>query len=359
MKILKGLKALVIVKNILILSNLRGLYQFDLESHKLKKIYNFKLSFFSILSMLGLPFRRLLRQDVSTAISIDSQNLLLVKNKKLASLNLSNSTINFEINIPKGSRPLNLIKISSLNGFNDGIYFGEYFSNPSKEEVRIFRIKDEKLETVFTFKKNIIDHIHNLIVDKIRNCIWILAGDFGTGASIFQARDDFKTVNKVAGGLQKFRSCVAFPIEEGLLYATDSQFEQNSINILYQKNNKWLDKKVKNINGPSIFGTSINDKYFFSSSVEAINSGNLFRKLTRNKKGPGILKNQSEIICGNVKSGFETVYVNEKDALPFILFQFGNILFPNGTNKTDQLIFTPVALKINDFDTRIIDLKNI
>ena len=128
------------------------------------------------------------------------------------------------------------------------------------------------------------------------------------------------------------------------------------IKILYNKENNWVEKDIKSINGPCIYGTSINNKYYFSTSVEAINSGNLFQKLIRNKKGPGIIKNQSEIVFGDLENGFNTIYENKKDRLPFILFQFGNILFPNGTNNDNKLIFTPIALKFNDFDTVIINL---
>lgn len=356
MKTIKGLKAIIIDNSLVILSGISGLYTYNLINERLKKIYDFKLTFKSLLSYLGLPLRRLLRDDISIAISLDKENILYVKNRKIIALNISKSKINFEISIPRGSRPLNILKIESLNGFDDGIYFGEYFSNPEKKEVNIYKIENKELKSVFTFQKNTIDHIHNLIIDQKRNCIWILAGDFGTGAAIYQAKDNFKIVNKIVSGSQKFRSCVAFPIDEGLLYATDSQFESNSIKILYNKENNWVEKNIKTINGPCIYGTSINNKYYFSTSVEAINSGNLFQRLIRNKKGPGIIKNQSEIVSGDLVNGFKIIYENKKDRLPFILFQFGNILFPNGTNSTNKLIFTPIALKSNNFDTLIVDL---
>ena len=61
-------------------------------------------------------------------------------------------------------------------------------------------------------------------------------------------------------------------------------------------------------------------------------------------------------MCVNSEGNISTVYENKKDKLPYILFQFGNILFPNGTNNTNKLVFTPIALKSNDFDTIIMDL---
>ncbi|MDB3927287.1 hypothetical protein N9343_00935 [Flavobacteriaceae bacterium] len=356
MKILEGLKSLIINENKLVLSDLHGLYIYDLNVESLKKIYNFKHTFKSIISCLGRPLRRLLREDVSLAIFDDNESILFVKNKKITSLNILTSTINYEIKLPRGSRPLNLLKIKSNKNFNDGIYFGEYFSNPKKNKVNIFKIEKGNLKSVFTFNENIINHIHNLVLDQYNNCIWILTGDFGSGAAIYQATDNFKTVKKIFGGLQKFRSCVAFPNKDGLLYATDSQFETNSIRILYKEHNNWLEKSINIINGPCIFGTTINNTYYFSTSVEAINSGNLLNKLLRNTRGPGIIRNQSEIVSIDSKGNIKTIYKNKKDKLPYILFQFGNILFPNGTNNTSKLVFTPIALKSNDFDTIIMDI---
>ena len=76
MKLIKGLKALAIYKESLILSGLDGLYTYDLINKSLKKIYNFKLTLKSLLSYLGSPIRRLLRDDISNAIVINKENLL-------------------------------------------------------------------------------------------------------------------------------------------------------------------------------------------------------------------------------------------------------------------------------------------
>ena len=79
MKTIKGLKAVIIEESLVILTGIGGLYTYDLINEKLKKIYNFKLTFKSLLSYLGLPLRRLLRDDISTAILIDKENILYVK----------------------------------------------------------------------------------------------------------------------------------------------------------------------------------------------------------------------------------------------------------------------------------------
>ena len=74
MKIIKGLKAIIIDNSLVILSGITGLYSYNLINERLKKIYNFKLTFKSLLSYLGSPLRRLLRNDISIAISIECTN---------------------------------------------------------------------------------------------------------------------------------------------------------------------------------------------------------------------------------------------------------------------------------------------
>jgi hypothetical protein len=352
--VLKGYQVLTMSgEDEVFLSKLNTLYKYEIAKNYLTVVYKFKTDFFTQISKVFNPLRRFFRKDIRYAIISKQNELVMVKEGVIYTLKISNGEILSEIKIPKGVRPLNFLKIKDLENFDEGLYFGEYFDNDEKEAVRIFKKGENSLDEVYCFKPGSIYHIHNLIEDKNRGCVWILTGDFGNEAAIFQAFDNFKRIECVVRGQQVFRSCVAFPVAEGLLYATDSQFEQNSIRLLKQNNQVWESIYVADLNGPCIFGSSIGDQYYFSTSVEAINSGGRIQKFLRNKRGPGIIENHSEIVGGNCNKGFKTIYTNKKDFLPFILFQFGNILFPSGENKTKKIIFTPIALKKNDFNTLI------
>ena len=354
---LKNLLVLAVEnENTVYVSNLNRLYTYNIETNLLKEIYRFNADISTVLSKFSKIFRRLFRNDIRYAYKIDDENLLAVRSKKIYRINTFSGQIESTIILPRGSRPLNIIKVEELSGFSDGLYFGEYFSNPTKESVKIFQYLNDRLKEVYVFPNGELNHIHNLIVDHYRKCIWILTGDFGEGAAIYQATQNFQKVKCIVSGYQKFRSCVAFPVKEGLVYATDSQFEQNSIRLLFEDNGEWTTKDLFAINGPSIFGTKIGEEFFFSTSVEAINSGNLIKKYFRNSRGPGIIKNQSEIVQGTIRSGFNVIYSGVKDKLPFVLFQFGNIIFPSGNNTLSKLIFTNIALKNDDFTTLIFDI---
>lgn len=357
MKLQTKLKGFIVLayrdENTIFLSKLNKVYLYDLNTEALKEIYAFQQKSKFLFSNLSFKIRRLLRADIRYGLTYSESELLLVYEGSFYLLDYRKAVIKDTVDIPRGNRPLNMQFVSNeISGFTDGLYFGEYFSNRSKEEASIYRYEKSKLVKVFTFSKGAINHIHNLIPDPFQNCVWILVGDFDSGAAIYRATDGFKKVELILGNSQQYRSCVAFPTDKGLLYATDSQFEKNNIRLLYKKDESWLTEVVYPLNGPSIFGTTFQNEFVFSTSVETINEGKIV-KYFRRKSGPGILKDQSEIVIGNLDNGFETCYINPKDILPFMLFQFGNILFPVGKNRTNSLCFTNVALKGNDLTTMI------
>lgn len=334
------------------ISNVHSIALFCLRTNSHTIICKFPKTIFSKISAKNNAIRRLLRIDIRFAFRIDSGLLIFVREGKFYKLDERDNSVSELFDLPTGSRPLNFTKIS-IENFDEGIYFGEYFSNAEKEPVRIYKFESSGLSEVYRFPRGEVNHIHNLIEDPYRKCIWILAGDFGMSAAIYRADNNFKNVERVKFGSQLYRSCVAFPCIEGLLYATDSQFQTNFICVLREKEGVYTHEKIDVLNGPSIFGTQWKDKYVFSTSVEAINDGNLIQRYIRRQRGPGIKENLSEIKLGNITKGFESCYYNEKDSLPFILFQFGNILFPTGVNQSEKLVFTNVALKKDDFSTLI------
>ena len=238
-------------------SKVEKLYSYNIATNQIEKIYNFKPNILTLLSSTTNLLRRLFRNDIRYAIQIDFENLLLVWNKKIYRFNYSSKKIENVIDLPRGSRPLNITKINSLKGFDDGIYFGEYFNNPKKNSVNIYQYLNDNLKKVYEFPGGTINHIHNIIIDRFRDCLWILCGDFENGASIYKAENNFQSIVCIGCGNQNYRSCVAFPTKEGLVYATDSQFNQNTIRLLCEENNEWTSKSIFNINGPCIYGTKI------------------------------------------------------------------------------------------------------
>ena len=126
----------------------------------------------------------------------------------------------------RGKRPLHLAAAP------DGkIFWGEYFDNPHRDEVHIYVSEDQgKSWTVaYTFPSRTIRHVHNIIFDEWRKCLWILTGDNGPECRILRASCDFKSVEPVLMGTQQTRTAALVPGREVLYFSSDTPREQNHI----------------------------------------------------------------------------------------------------------------------------------
>ena len=291
---------------------------------------------------------RLLRFGVRSAVAIDNNNVCLSIGDYIYETNLQTGSTTNGFCCGAGIRPLAFSNVKSVNGFEDGIYFGGYIHNFDKEPVSIYKRKGtDKWEAVFTFPKGAINHVHNVIPDPYRNCLWIFTGDFGDSAAIWKATNGFKGVERVVYGDQKWRGCVVFALPEGLLYATDTPFSKNYIYLL--KEDGSVDT-VGKLSGSCIYGCQWKDKYVFSSTVEPDGRNESLMKLLFSKeRGAGIEDDYVRIYIGNLETGFAEIYKEKKDRLPY-LFQFGAFKFPEGVNNTDTLFFQPVATNTNDLN---------
>ncbi len=300
---------------------------------------------------------RLLRKGVRVGMKVDDNLIIVLIDKTIYELDLQNKGISDGYTTPDNSRPLIFSKIDGINGFDDGIYFGGYKGNPYKESVSIFkRIKKDCWIEVFQFGTGEIEHIHNIIADPYKNIVYILTGDFGKSAGIWKAENGFKSVTPLLRDDQNLRGCVGFPTTEGLLYATDSPFSNNSIRLLIQTESGWKTMPIRDINGPSIYGCMWKDDYVFSTSVEGDGRNvNTWYKLFGYKKGDGIIETSSFVYKGNLQNGFKQIYKVKKDCLPFYLFQFGVLMFPTGKNDSEVLPTYHIATIKNSMHTLLLN----
>ena len=345
-------------QNEVLFSKLNKLFVYNLKSHDITFLTSLNKSYKQVFLGRVNILNRLFRLGVRYGILNDERKVLLVYDKCIFELDLENCLIFKSFRVPRGNTPLNIAEIKDINGFDNTVCFGEYFGNPSKNEVNIYKRSEMGgWDIIYTFSDGKINHIHSIIPDEYNGCVWILTGDFGDAAAIWMATDNFQNVQPVAIGKQIYRSCVAFSTPTGLLYATDSQFEVNTIRLLQKSENKWTSISLGEVNGPVIYGSKVKDSYVFSTSVEGMstNKHGIFKYLDK-EIGKGVKEDYAHIVIGNIKSGFNTIYKNQKDFLPFILFQFGVIGFPSGFNNSNFLIFHNTALENYDLSTCVIEL---
>ena len=325
------------------------------EDGKIRKVFSFPDTRRNQLLDRSKLMYRLRRSGVYSA-STHKENAYFAYRSQLYHFHYASERLTPELRFDKGNGPLQFSSVKDIKGFADCVVFGEYFGNDNKDPIRIFRKQEEEeWRAVYSFPMGTLNHIHHIVPDLIRNCLWVLGGDFGEAASLWQVYDNFSVVQPVVSGQQQYRACVAFPVEQGLLYATDTQFEPNSIRLLEKKASGWQSSEIARLNGPCIYGCETKDYFVFSTATEPSKEvRNKYLALLDNRPAPHIKENQSDIvICA--KSNFDCLQVTAKpkDVWPYRLFQFGSIRFPCGVNCSNTLYSFNIGSKNNDLATEI------
>lgn len=232
----------------------------------------------------------------------------------------------------RGTRPLHIT--STPNG---RLLWGEYFDNPRRDEVHIYASEDGGLtwHVVYTFPKHSIRHVHNIVYDCWKNCLWVLTGDYGRECRILQASLDFSSVEEVLCGNQQARAVAAIVSEERLYFASDTPLEQNFIYFLDRAGRL---RRVAPIPASSIYGGQNRRGMFFSTMVEP-SKVNLRREVALLGSATG--ENWNELAAW------------KKDAWGERYFQYGNAFLPDGENHTDFLAVSTIAVKNADLQTTI------
>ena len=298
---------------------------------------------------------RLLRFGVRAAVAIDSEHTLVSIGKSIYELDLDNGIVSKGWHFNERIRPLIFSEVVGVDGFQDGIYFGGYLVNMGKKPVNIYkRTGKDQWDSVYTFPQGTINHVHNIVADKYRQCLWIFTGDYDESAAIWKVTENFQKVERVVCNNQKYRGCVVFVLPEGLLYATDAPYADNYIYLLDPLT--YEAKPVFPIDGSCIYGCQWKDKYVFSSTVEGDGrtSGGI-KLFYHGDKGVGIKDDYVHMYYGGLNSGFEEIYKEKKDRMSFF-FQLGVFKFPYGKNDSDSLYFQPMATNKNDL--KLMEIRN-
>ena len=240
--------------------------------------------------------------------------------------------------ISRGTRPLHITAVP------DGtVFWGEYFDNPSREDVHIYASTDagETWNISYTFPRGAIRHVHNIVHDPWRNCLWVLTGDHGDECRILRAACDFSRVETVLQGKQQTRAAAAIPCEDGLYFTSDTPLEANHI---YRLDDEGKLSTLGQISSSSIYGCRVGSQLFFSTMIEP-------SEVNRDRR--------VQVYRGDVSypERWQPVLDWRKDRWPIGLFQYGNAFFPDGTNPTPYLALTTIAVESDDITSSIYRLS--
>jgi hypothetical protein len=230
----------------------------------------------------------------------------------------------------RGTRPLHFAVTP-----DNRIFWGEYFDNPQRDQVHIYGSTDlgETWEPAYTFQKREIRHVHNIVYDRWRNCLWISTGDNGQECRILRASCDFATVEQILAGSQQTRCVALLPREDGIYFASDTPVESNH---LYHMNVAGEVTRVGDVNSSSIYGCCVGEALFFSTMIE-----------------PSAVNRDRTVRLYVSRGGREWSGILEwaKDEWSPHWFQYGNAFLPDGNNTTGLLAVSTIAVKKGDCQT--------
>jgi len=159
----------------------------------------------------------------------------------------------YGMGVGRGIMSTGLIKVNGREFF-----FGEYFSNPERTSVRIYKYKylHKLWEIAYEFLPGQIRHIHAIQKDPFTGKLWICTGDEDNEAMIGWSDDYFKNIIPIGQGSQIWRACQLVFTKEAVFWGTDTGSEDLAGIYRWDKKNMELTRLHKT-GGAVFFGTRL------------------------------------------------------------------------------------------------------
>lgn len=143
--------------------------------------------------------------------------------------------------------------IASING--NTVFFGEYFRNPHKDKVRVYKSISNLLswQTVYEFESGQIRHIHAIQKDPFTEKLWILTGDKDKESMIAWTDNEFNSIVPIGQGSQMWRVCQLVFTEDAIYWGADTTSESEAGIYRWDRVTSKI-KKLQKIEGAVFFG---------------------------------------------------------------------------------------------------------
>jgi hypothetical protein len=213
------------------------------------------------------------------------------------------------------------------------IYFGEYFGNPERQSVRIWRVPPDgrRMEIAHEFPAGSIRHVHGVFPDPYEeNRFWVATGDYENECYLFATDPRFSRLERVGDGTQTWRAVTLYFTPTHVCWITDSHLEPNRACRLRRSDGSL--ELGQAVDCSAWHGmTTVEGDYIACTTVE---------------RGPGILSNDASVLVSRDAFHWQTVASFPKDAWrPFKAFKAGAISCPTGQNHSNGFYLSGQALK--------------
>jgi len=204
-------------------------------------------------------------------------------------------------------------------------YIGEYFMNPERGEVVIWRLSPDmgEHEAAHCFPAGAIRHVHGIYRDPYdKKALWATVGDYAGECYFIRTRDRFASVEWFGDGNQLWRAVRLFFTPEHITWLTDSHLEQNyACRMLRQGGQLEQGRKLP---GSGWYGTVTQDGWYMA--------------FTTVEPGPALQRMESLILLSRDGFSWQEAAALKKDIWrPMKLFKYGVINTPTGKMTSDSV----------------------
>lgn len=210
------------------------------------------------------------------------------------------------------------------------IYFGEYFMNPERRPVRIWRVSADLKRWEVAHEFNAIRHIHGVYCDPYNDHdFWVTVGDFEGECHILRTSDNFISFSKYGDGSQVWRAVQLFFTRDHVNWLTDSNLEPNHACRMSRKT------------GVLEIGQALDASAWYGCSTRE----GVHMAFTTIERGPAIKSNESSVLVSLDAFRWEKVFAFKKDFWkPVQVFKYGVISCPSGQMSVNDLYLSGEGL---------------
>ena len=225
-------------------------------------------------------------------------------------------------------RPCRILRSGAAADRDGRIYFGEYFGNPDKEAVHIYRFTpgDDRVEVVHNFAPGEVRHVHGIYWDDCDDSLVCLTGDADSECRMLRTRDGFVTIEKIGSGDESWRAVSSLFTENAIYYGTDAEYRTNSIYRLDRSTGKRVE--LGKVSGTVFYSSLFERAKFFATTAE---------------NAPSQVENVAALWCVGEDNSLVPIGSYAKDRWHTTLFGFGTILFPHTGSPLSRLVLSVYA----------------
>ena len=299
--------------NSVVASRGSSLYRFAHGLGRWERILHQPSRRFAELSLRWHLWRRLFRSDIVAMCTASDGSIVCVGHKLILRASPGSKELSPVFRVVRGSRPLS---ITSAGGV---LYWGEYFGNAARREVLVYGSRDNGRSwyPAYVFPARSIRHIHRILFDEERQRIWLLTGDRDSESRVLWTDDHFATIHVACEGSQQTRTLVAIPVPHGIIWGTDIPDGRNHIYLLRDDGTI---RTLAELEGPSFYAARAGEFVLLSTAVEP-------SRINATGRATVMVAQLSDL------DDWRMLLCARKDAWPMKLFQYGNVVLPEGTGE--------------------------